>query len=69
MRVYAMAMRTGAPASSAATGSSLLGACASQPLYQSSGIGRFFASSVPGFSQRSACRAQALSDISLELKM
>ena len=53
-------MRTGAPASSAATGSSPLGACVSQPVYQSSGIGRFLASSVPGFSQRSAYRAQAL---------
>ena len=51
---------TGAPASSAATGSSPLSACASQPLYQSSGIGRVFASSVPGFSQRSVGRAQAL---------
>ena len=60
---------TGAPAWSEATGSSPLGACASQPLYQSSGIGRVFASSVPGFSQRSACRAWAPRSVCLALVM
>ncbi len=44
----------GAPASSAATPSWPAPACASQPLYHSSGIGRLCANSAPGSSQRSA---------------
>ena len=54
------AVCTGAPASSAAMGSAPLGACVSQPLYQSSGIGRFLASSARGVSQRSACTTQLI---------
>jgi len=49
----------GAPASSAATPSWPAPACASQPLYHSSGIGRRCANSAPGSSQRSARGALA----------